>query len=404
MILSMTWRNLWRNRRRTLITLTSICFAVLLSILMQSFQKGVFGNLVKNVVGFYYGYVQVHRSGYWEEQVLDNGMELTDSLMRSLERTEAVRVVVPRLESFMLASFGNSTRGCMLAGTDPLREDQLTGLSSRVVSGRYFLKGEPSVLLSEGLARKIGIRLNDTIVLLGQGYQGSLAAGKYPVCGILHFGSPALNDALLFIPLESAQELLSTGPLATSISIGLPDPALMNAVQQNLSMRLGDGFEVMNWKEMMPEIANHIRADSSSFYVFTGILYLIIAFGLFGTLIMMTAERRNEFGLLISIGMKKRLLATMLLMENLAITLMGLAAGIVLSLPLVVYFRDHPPRLTGEMASVYESFGFEPLFPTVIDGQILFTQSAIILGISLIIGTYPFWHILTLDPLKARKR
>lgn len=404
MILSMTWRNLWRNRRRTLITMTSICFAVLLSILMQSFQKGVFAHLVKNVVSFYYGYIQVHRTGYWDEQVLDNGLELTDSVVRILKNEKGVYVFAPRLEAFMLASSGNTTKGCMLAGTDPDLEDQLTGLSSRLVSGTYFCRGQPSVLLSEGLARRLGLSLNDTIVLFGQGYQGTMSAAKYPVCGILHFGSPALNDILLFLPLDQAQELLNAGPLATSISIGMKDPAEMNEVGNRLKNRLGKEYEIMNWKELMPDIANHIRADAFSFYVFTGILYLIIAFGLFGTMIMMTTERRYEFGLLISIGMKKSLLASTLLLENLAITVMGLLAGILLSLPVILYFRDHPPRLTGEMASVYASFGFEPLFPTVLDGGILLTQSMIILVIALIIGTYPFWHILSLDPLKTRNK
>ena len=115
----------------------------------------------------------------------------------------------------------------------------------------------------------------------------------------------------------------------------------------------------MPWQEMMPEISNHIKADGFSFYIFSGILYLIIGFGLFGTVMMMTVERKYEFGMLIAIGMKKTKLEMILLGETLLITFFGIILGILFSMPLVIYLKEKPIRFSGETAKAYEQFGFE---------------------------------------------
>jgi putative ABC transport system permease protein len=404
MIAKFTWRNLWRNQRRTFITMSSVTFAVVMAILMQSFQKGVFDNLVKNVVSFYYGYVQVHAKGYWNEQVLDNSFAFNDTMFNRLKKVAHIQEVVPRLETFVLASAGNNTKGCMLVGTDAVKENNLTGLKTKLISGAYLQNNEPAALLAEGLAKRLQVKVQDTIVLLAQGYQGAMAAGKYPVKGIVHFGSPALNDGLVYLPLSIVQNFLSAENMLTSLCLAIDKPANMVVIQNTVTAIVGNDYEVMNWKELMPEIANHIKADGASFYVFSGILYIIIAFGIFGTLLMMTAERRYEFGMLIAIGMKKIKLGIMLLYETILITTLGVLAGIMLSLPVVIYFSKKPPRFTGEMAKVYEQFGFEALFPTAMDTAIFVQQSLIVLCIAFIIGLYPLWHVSRINPVKAMKK
>ena len=404
MIFKLTWRNLWRNRRRTLITMTSVTFAVLLAILMQSFQKGVFDNLVKNVVSFYYGYIQLHKYGYQDEQVLDNGFLFSDSLEKKLNNYSQIKTFVPRLETFILASSGDITKGCMLAGTDPEKEDILTGIKTKITYGSYINNDDDDIVIAAGLAERLNLHVNDTIVLLGQGYHGTLAAGKYKIKGVAKFGSPQLNDALLFLPLAQAQSFLNAEGLLTSISLAIDNPTDMESIQKDVIAMTGIDYEVLNWKQMMPEIDNHIKADSFSAYIFNGILYLIIAFGIFGTILMMTTERRYEFGMFIAIGMKKSKLGKMLLGETIMITALGVTVGLLLSLPIVLYFNQNPIQLTGRTAVIYERFGFEALFPTALYPPIFLNQAIIVLIIALLIGFYPLWHIAKIDPVKAMKK
>jgi putative ABC transport system permease protein len=404
MILKLIWRNLWRNSRRTLITMASIAFAVLFAVLMKSFQDGVFNNLIKNVVGYYSGYVQIHQKGYWDEQILDNSFELKKELNDQLQQNHQITAIVPRLETFVLASKGNTTKGCLLVGTDVVRENKLTQLKSKLIKGSYFKNNEATVLLAEGLAKRLEVSVNDTIVLFGQGFHGVMAAGKYKIKAIIHLASPEMNAAFVYLPLTATQSFLSAENRLTSVSLGIDDPENTDAIAQNIKAIIGQQYEVMPWQELIPDVANHIKADGFSFYIFSGILYLIIGFGLFGTVLMMTAERKYEFGMLIAIGMKKSKLQLILFGETVLITFFGVLLGILLSLPLVLYLKEKPIRFGGELAKAYEQFGFEALFPTNVDQNIFITQSLIVLGMAVLIGVYPLWHIHGLDPVNAMKK
>lgn len=404
MILKLIWRNLWRNSRRTLITMASIAFAVLFSVVMKSFQDGVFDNLIKNVVSYYTGYIQIHQKGYWDEQVLDNSFAYQNSINTVLSQNAQIKNSVPRLETFVLASKGNSTKGCMLVGTDTEKENILTQLKSKLIEGKYFQNNEEKVLIAEGLANRLNLKNSDTIVLFGQGYHSVMAAGKFQIKGIVRLASPAMNDTFVYLPLKATQFFLSAENQLTSISLGISNPENINILVKNIEEKIGKDYEVMSWQKMMPEISNHIKADGFSFYVFSGILYLIIGFGLFGTVLMMTVERKYEFGMLIAIGMKKSKLSLILLGETFLITVLGVLLGILISLPIVIYLSKNPIRFSGQIAKAYEQFGFEAIFPTALDKDIFITQSLIVLIIALFIGLYPLWHISRLDPIKAMKK
>ena len=145
-------------------------------------------------------------------------------------------------------------------------------------------------------AGRLSLKTGDTIYLIGQGFHGATAAGKYVIKGILRFGAPQLNDQALFMPLETAKALFSTENRITSYVIQIKDPANINEVAHILQQQLSDQYEVMQWGEMMPDIKQHIETDSNNMKYVQGILYLLICFGIFGTLIMMMMERKYEIG------------------------------------------------------------------------------------------------------------
>ncbi|MNE28770.1 Lipoprotein-releasing system transmembrane protein LolE [compost metagenome] len=298
----------------------------------------------------------------------------------------------------------NTTKGCLLVGTDPVKENNLTQLKNKLIKGSYFENNEEVVIIAEGLAKRLNLKVNDTIVLFGQGFHEVMAAGKYKIKGIVHLASPGMNDAFVYLPLAATQYFLSADNRLTSISLGIDDPNNTDAIAKNLKTKIEKKYEVMPWEELIPEISNHIKADAISFYIFSGILYLIIGFGLFGTVLMMTAERKYEFGMLIAIGMKKSKLELVLFGETLLITFLGVLLGILCSLPLVIYLRERPIRFGGETARAYEQFGFEAIFPTDFNPAIFLNQSLIVLTMALIIGLYPLWHVNGLNPVKAMKK
>lgn len=397
-------RNIWRNRRRTLITMASVTFAVVLAITMRSLQNGIFEKLVDDLVGYYTGYLQVHLRGYQDEQSLDNTMSFEKELLLSVTQSENVRFAVPRIESFMLSASGTITRGCLLVGTMPEGERRMSGLDRRLVAGSYFSKEAREVLIAEKLAAKLKLRHGDTLVLLGQGYQGMTAAGKYPVRGIVHFGTPALNESLVFMPLSACQELLGTGDRITALAVNLENPSRLLATQQALAAKAGSIHEVVSWKEMLPDIDNHIRSDSANFYLFFGVLYILIAFGMFGTVLMMLNERRYELGILLAIGMSRARIAFMLAGETVLIALTGALAGVAISLPLVLYLVAYPIHFKGSVAEAYSRFGFDPVWPASLDWNVFLVQTLIVLAIALLVSVYPCIAVWQLQAVKSIRR
>lgn len=397
MILSLLWRNLWRNKRRSLITMSSISFALLLSVVVHSLKSGVFEHLIQNLVSSYSGPVQIHQQGYYDEPVIDHAMD-QDSVMQMLEHDSARLQLLPRLESYMLAGYEDRSRVCMLIGTKLQEEEQMSKLSAHVISG-HTIQTPGEVLMGEVLASRLKVAPGDTLVLYGQGYQGVLAAGKYRLAGLLHFGSPAMNENFVYLSLADAQDLLGAYNRITSLISVPKEQTGPEVLQAQLKQQLPNTFEVMTWKEMMPEIDHHMQAENAGYQVFSGILYLLISFGFFGSVLMMTAERRAEFSMLMAIGMHRRTLGILLFMETLLLSCLGVIAGVMLALPLVTWFHVHPIVMGGEMGLAYERFGFEPVLPTAVNASLFWSQGLIVLVMSVIIGLYPVIHLRKIQPV-----
>jgi len=403
-IIKLAWKNLWRNRSRTLISVAAVFFAVVLSTIAESLKQGVFENLVKNVVSFYTGYIQVHKMGYQQEQLLDNSFEDESRIKDEIQSATNIRVIAPRLEGFALASSEALTKGCLIIGVDPALENEITGLRARLVTGVYLNNRDTGVMLSEGLAKRLKISLQDTVVLIGQGYHGATAAGKYPVKGLLRFGSPQLNDKLLYIPLPVAQDFFSAQPLITSYVLSLHTEKELNQTAKQISKQIGDQYEVMTWEELLPDIKQHIQTDSNNMKVVQGVLYLLIFFGIFSTLLMMMLERKFEMGMLVAIGMKKSKLVQLFLTESVLTVLIGCMAGLIASIPLVYYLKKYPIRIGGETAKAYERFGFEAIFPTSTSSSIFLSQALAVLIIGLVLSLYPVYKVIRLNPVTAMKK
>ncbi len=401
MLLKLAWRNLWRNKRRSLITMGSIVFAVLLSILMDSVKKGLLDKMKDNVVGFYTGYVQVHGQGYWEDKTLENSFEPASLVTEAISGNSQVTSAVPRLESFVLAASENLSKGSMLVGIEPADETAVTGLNDKLVSGEYLNQGDQAVLLTEGLADYLRLGIHDTLVIIGQGYHGVSAAGKFPIKGLIKFGSPDLNKGLIYLPLSTTQQLFGAENRLTSLVLQIRDNPKSRQVAQQLQANLSDEYEVMNWQAMLPELDQVIQGEEAENVIFQFVLYMLIAFGIFGTILMMTIERRYEFGVLLAIGMKRHILSGVVILENIFLALMGACMGILLSIPIVYYLYKVPIRLQGQLAEAYENFGIEPIFYFSVDAVVFYSQGVVVLLLALALAFYPMLKIWKLDPVKA---
>ena len=402
MNIKLAWRNIWRNRKRSIITIVSIALAVFLAIFMRSMQLGMYANMIRNVVGSYTGYIQIHGKNYWEEKTLDNSLKYEKDLEKSILKIKGVEAVIPRLESFSLASNDTVTKGVYINGILPEKEKLLKPLSSRIISGELF-KNDYQIDIGKGVSKFFNLKIGDTLVIIGQGYQGMSAAGKFHIAGIVDMKNPNLNNMSVFMSLKALQNYLSAEGIITNLVIVKKEKTDENALRKTIENNVSDAYEVMTWQEMLPELEQTILIDSIGGLLMVAILYMIITFGIFGTVLMMTQERMYEFGVMVAIGMKKRKLMLIVLIETILLTLLGVILGIIAIMPISYYFHKNPYVLPGDQAAVMEKFGFESIVPFSIDYQIPLHHGLLIFVISLIIALYPLMIIAKLKPLKAMK-
>jgi len=388
------WRNLWRNKRRTMITITSVLFAILLALIMRSMQFGSYDLMERDAIRNSTGFIQVHAKGYWEDKTIDNTLEINKKLTETIESDKNVTDVIPRLESFALASSGNITKGVGIVGTVPETEDKITNLKSRVVKGNYFENdSDKGVLVAEELAKYLELNVNDTVVLLSQGYHGVTAAGEFRVEGLLHFPSPEMNKQMIYMTLDAAQYFFAADNRLTSYSIMLNEPDNLSKTFSNLNSALGKQYEVMTWKEMMIELQQQIQSDNISGMFMLSILYVVVTFGIFGTILMMTLERKKEFSVMIAVVMQRYKLAFIVFLETLYMGFIGVIAGAIISLPIIGYLYNHPIPLKGEMAQAMIEYNQQPIIPFAFRLDIYVAQTIIVLILTFLIAIYPLLSI-----------
>ena len=404
MLIKLAWRNIWRNKKRSLITITAIVVAVFLSITMRSLQLGMYDNMIGNVVGSFSGYIQVHSNGFWDEQIIDNAFEANSELLNKVEATNGVSNIIKRVQSGSLSSSGDLSKFVFITGIEPEKEKLLTNWEKRLLKGELIVDSSKTINIGKGVASFYELEVGDTLVFIGQGYHGMQAVGAYPVSGILDMKNPRLNNISVFMSLSLAQEFLSADNLITHLVIDKKEYENEKEIALALSSSLEDGYEVMTWQKMMPELEQTIQADSAGGLIMVFILYMIITFGIFGTVLMMTQERKYEFGVVISIGMKKiKLIATMVY-ETIFLSTFGVLLGVFLSRPLILYYHYYPLRFPEDQAVVMEEFGFEPIIPFMSTYDIPLTHGLIIFFVSALISIYPAITILRINPIKAMKR
>lgn len=406
-IFKLAFRNIWRNKRRTLITAAAVAFAVFTASSMRSFQKGIWDKVTEGSVSMFFGFGQIHQKGYWKEQTLNKAFDYDETFKKRVVETEGIKDAVPRIESFALASEGNLTRGVLLTGIEPEAEDNMTSLKSRMTKGEYLAKDDDAVIIAEGVASKLKLDVGDTLVVIGQGYHGVNAAGKFAVKGIFSFGMPELNKRLVYLSLSNAQKLYGAEGKITTLALNIPDKDDVPEIMSNLQAKLDtSAYEVLSWEEMIPELLEARALDEAGGKVTLGILYMLITFGIFGTILMMTKEREYEFGVLTAIGMRRGLLSLTVWIETVLVGLLGSVMGILLSIPVVYYMHVNPIPMEalGEgAAEAFEKFGMSADLPAAFEFNIFFTQAMIIFVVTTVLAIYPLWKIGRLKPVEAMR-
>ena len=404
LFLTLAWRNIWRNKRRTLISMSSVLFAVMLAITFYSMEKGSYDRMIESMVTYSTGYLQIQDVLFEEEPSMDNAMLFDDNLKKVLDdMSHQIALYVPRIQNFALVATDDQTRGIALMGIDPGREVQFNNLTDNIAEGKFLEPEDDEIVIAQGLAGILGVGIGDTITLLGQGFQGATAAGRYAIKGLIDLRLPEMNNNTIYMSLPAAQWFYMADDRLTSLIIMPHNPRHSRAMVNELNQRLDpEWYRAIHWEEMLEDLLRLMKFDIAGTMVMMAILYVVIAFGLFGTLLMMMLERQKEFGLLFSLGMKRSILAAVCFIESLIITVAGAIAGVLLAIPVIGYFYYNPVRLTGDMAEAIAEYGFEPILPFSTDPAVFYNQALLVLAMAVVIGMYPVYKVFRIKIMDVK--
>lgn len=400
----LAWRNIWRQKRRTLLTASALAIAMLLALFTRSMQEGSYSHTLDNATRFYSGYLQLQHPEFSENQSIDKLLPADNRFLKRIQTIPGVTEIVPRIESFALGAAGDRSKGVMVMGVEPKLEDGYSGLANRVVSGRYFNSDEePSAIIGSGLATYFKLKVGDEIALYGQGYHGTTAAGLFSITGIVKFPNKQIDARIVYLPLKTAQELYATGEQVTAWVLHGEDVRSIPQLEQDARRVMDSTIKVRNWGDISPELEQQISLDRVSGQFMILILYGVVGFGLLATIVMMTLERQREFAVMLATGMPRGKLQFISVLESFFLALTGVILGMVVTTPILIWFYYNPIPLTGEIAFTMEEMGFEPIIPFSLAPELFIGQIGIVLCLLALCACYPLIRIGRLRIMRAMK-
>ena len=341
----MAWRNIWRNPRRSILTVCAITFASVLLVFMLSFQFGSYETMINTSVKISTGHLQVQAEKYLEKKSIRYTIPDPDKITAVLNMISDIAAYTLRGQAFSLISSEDRTYGAVVTGIDPQREAKVSRIKKLMRQGNFLTEHDVNqAVVGRLLAKNLRVTIGDELTLLGQGRDGSIAATVMQVKGIFGSGIDEFDRSTLQIPLSTFQEVFSMDHAVHEVVViakSLSDVSEIKAeIQAALSdLDNGKSLKTLDWQELMPGLRQAIEMDLVSGLIFYGLLLIVVAFSILNTFLMAIFERKKEFGVMMAIGTTPRRMTKVLLIESMTMTVIGIAIGIMLGIGITYYFQ-----------------------------------------------------------------
>jgi len=404
-VFRLAWRNLWRQPKRTWLTMGAMIFSNILLIFMMSFQFGMYGLMIENTLKIFTGHVQVQAPGYLDDhkmrQTVPDIVPLADSLRSALQNER----VAARGQAFALASSEDRSYGIAIYGVETKYEPKVSSIPGLVSDGRYLGDNEAAeIVVGSVLARNLRVAVGDELTLLGSGVDGSFAATVVEIVGVFSSGAKDIDRTIAQIPLGLFQETFFMQGAGHQISIVGRDldsvPQLQSEVRSLLPA--ASDLKVYDWSEIQPGLKQVIQADMGSSFFMYLILVVLVSFSVLNTLLMSVLERTREFGIVMSLGLKPGRLGRLVVLETALMGLMGTLIGMLSGAALTTWVGTVGFTLPG-MDEMAVQFNLPArMFPQV-SALSLFVGPVTVFLFTMLASVYPAVRLRWLHPVTAMR-
>jgi len=400
MQLSLAWRNVWRNSKRSIIILAAIAFGLWGGLFSGAIMMGMAESMVNTAIDRDLSHIQIHHPAFIKENEIQNYLNKSNEQLSQIESIEGVEALSFRTLISGMASSPASAYGVKIIGIAPDQSQKVTSISKKLEEGDYFTSSRKNqIILGRKLAKRLNLKLRSKVILSFQGMEGEIVYLACRVVGIFKTASTIFDEMNVFVQQADLFRSLDSEPLYHEIAIRCADSRQVPLVTKVLKSQYSS-HDIQTWEELAPELAFLSSTMQSFTILFVVIILLALVFGITNTMLMSVMERTREIGILLAVGMKKIKIFTMILLETIMLSISGGLTGIVLGLATISYFAMDGIDLTAVAASL-ESFGASTLLYPFLPAAMYFTLTILVIIAATIAAIYPALKAIRLQPAEA---
>jgi len=402
-LLNIAWKNIWRNRLRSLIIMSATTLGIFAGLLLISFSKGMTKQRIANALNTEISHIQIHRPQFIVQDDITLLIHSSDSIENILSQNKLISGCSSRLLLNSIASSAETGAYVKVKGIDPQKEKLVTDLYEKIIEGSYFEKDKSNpVLIGKKLADKLKVKLNSKIVIQLQDLQGNISPAAFRVSGIYKTENTSYDEVNVFVLKKELGKLIGTDSTSVhEIAIFLKDYQQSKELQSELRKQF-PGLEIDTWKEL--DVLLSYMSDTMDQYLYFIMVVILLAliFGIVNTMMMAILERVKELGMLMAIGMNRRRIVRMILYETVLLTLTGAIFGIVIGMAVINYYGHHGIDLSfwGKGMGQY---GFAPIVYTYLQPSYIVEVVILVVMTGLLAALFPVLKAIRMKPVEALK-
>ena len=401
MILSVAWRNIWRNKVRSAVVITAITLGICVGVFSTAFFKGMAEQRIKKVIETETSHIQIHHPDFRQSTDISSFIPDAHHISGNIRQIPHVLGVSNRIVVFSMVASAETASGVKIVGIVPGDEMQVTNLSARIVDGAYFegIRKNP-VVIGKKLADKLNVKIRSKVVITLQDMDKTITAGAFRIAGIYDTDNFAFDEVNIFIRYSDMARLLSFPENAChEMAIRVSDAEFTQEVQQSVKPLIPD-LEVLSWTELSPEMKYLTEAMDIYMNIFIIIILLALLFGIINTMLMVVLERVKEIGMLMAIGMNKLRVFSMIVLETVFLSLTGGVIGVLSGGLISKYFETHAISLS-MWREGYVELGYDPFVYTDLELSLMINTTLLVILTGIIAALYPAYKALRNDPAEA---
>ncbi len=402
----LAWRNVWKNKRRTILTLLTIIIGFFMILFNDAVGEGMFNKMIDNQVTRNTGHLQVQARGFSENMGAEYAFTPEQRLINAIENDKDIESYTKRIHAGGLISFKKAISGVMVQGIDPDKEKTITNIYKCMLPGGRYLKSGDSqqIIIGQTLAKNLGVKIGDKTIFSSQTIDGSFAAERLTIVGIFKTGNLGNDSSLIIMPIAQAAETFGMNDLVNSIVIKVKKINTVYDVRERLLKNIDSSkLDVPGWKELMPDTVQMITSNRASRKIMDFILFMIVAFTVLNTIQMSVFERIREFGVMLALGTRPGQITAIVLFESVYITFMGLILGGLAGSLVCRHFSINPIDLGAKFKESTSELG--NIYPLIIQPDLtllaFFVTSILLLSVSISFSIIPARKAAHLRPVEA---